>query len=98
MTEFICATCGTHFQPSDTPPAVCPICADDRQYIGWDGQAWTTHDAIAETHQARIEFDGDLLGIGVTPTFGIPQRALYVPHRRREHPVGNHHPRHARRG
>jgi hypothetical protein len=78
MTVFICATCGTHYQPSDTPPAECAICADDRQYIGWQGQTWTTHDAIAIGHTARIEYDHDLLGIGVTPTFGIPQRSLHL--------------------
>jgi glyoxylase-like metal-dependent hydrolase (beta-lactamase superfamily II) len=79
MTSYICATCGTHYQPSGTPPAVCVICADDRQYIGWDGQTWITHDVLAAEHQAHIEYDGDLLGIGVKPTFAIPQRALHLP-------------------
>lgn len=78
MTCFICATCGTQFAERSTPPPTCPICTDDRQYVGWAGQTWTTHDELAATHQLRIEVDGDLLGLGVSG-FGIPQRALHLP-------------------
>ena len=45
---------------------------------GWAGQQWTTHDELARKHQVRLEMDGDLLGIGITPSFGIPQRALHL--------------------
>lgn len=79
MTRYICQTCGTQYAESTAPPAECPVCLDDRQYVGWAGQRWTTHDEIARKHQARIEMDGDLLGIGITPNFAIPQRALFLP-------------------
>jgi glyoxylase-like metal-dependent hydrolase (beta-lactamase superfamily II) len=79
MTKFICQTCGTQYADSTTPPPICKICADDRQYTGWAGQQWTTLDELASGHRVRFEMDGDLMGIGITPAFGIPQRALYLP-------------------
>ena len=33
MAEFICTTCGTQYPPSDAPPAGCPICQDERQWV-----------------------------------------------------------------
>lgn len=79
MTPFICATCGTQYAPSPRPPERCPICEDDRQYVGPDGQRWTDHDELSSSLHHRIEHDGDLLGIGIVERFGIPQRALVVP-------------------
>jgi glyoxylase-like metal-dependent hydrolase (beta-lactamase superfamily II) len=78
MPRFICQTCGTQHAESAEPPALCRICSDERQYVGWGGQRWTTHEALAVAHRLRIEPDGDLLGIGITPAFGIPQRALHL--------------------
>ena len=45
----ICATCGTQFAPAARLPDACPICEDERQYVGWSGQRWTTHEALAES-------------------------------------------------
>src|SRR5437588_9228413 len=42
MEHWICTTCGTQFAPSSEPPKECPICRDTRQYIGLEGQKWTT--------------------------------------------------------
>ena len=75
----ICETCGTQFAPAAAAPARCPICEDERQYVGWNGQRWTTHEALAARHALRIEDDAGLLGIGITPGFAIPQRALLLP-------------------
>jgi hypothetical protein len=61
------------------PPAHCPICEDDRQYVGPNGQSWTTHDALANRFRLRIEDDEGVLGIGIDGAFGIPQRALFLP-------------------
>ena len=47
MGAYICVTCGTQYPPSGDPPMGCPICLDERQYVGWDGQQWTT---LAELH------------------------------------------------
>jgi hypothetical protein len=75
----MCQNCGTQYADSDTPPTSCKICSDERQYVGWGGQKWMTHEELGQRRQARIEMDGDLLGIGITPSFAIPQRSLFVP-------------------
>jgi hypothetical protein len=78
MTAFVCHGCGLQYADSPTPPDRCDVCTDDRQFVEWSGQAWTTIDELAATHSVRIETDGDLLGVGVTPNFAIPQRALRI--------------------
>jgi hypothetical protein len=77
MTAFICSTCGTQFTESADPPSGCPICLDQRQYVGDGGQRWTTLAELGATHRIRID-DGEpgLIGIGVEPSFAIGQRAL----------------------
>jgi hypothetical protein len=79
VTAFICETCGTQFPDTWTPPAGCPICLDQRQYVGHAGQAWTTSDALRRSHRTRVEeAEPGLLGIGMEPRFAIGQRALLV--------------------
>jgi hypothetical protein len=76
---YICATCGTQFPPSPKPPDGCPICLEERQYVGAGGQRWTTVDEVAARHRNRIdELEPGLLGIGTEPSFAIGQRALLV--------------------
>lgn len=75
----ICQTCGTQFAAALTPPALCPICEDERQYRGWRGQSWTTAAQLAGGYQLRQEDDDGLLGIGLAPDFAINQRALLLP-------------------
>jgi hypothetical protein len=79
MNRPICKTCGTQFDDRPTPPTHCPICTDERQYVGWNGQTWTTHEALRASHSLRIGDDAGLLAIGMTPDFAIPQRALFLP-------------------
>ena len=79
MTRFICATCGTQHADRTDPPDTCAICSDDRQYVGWSGQHWTTLEALQAAHTVRLEVDDGLLGVGITPAFGIPQRSLVLP-------------------
>ncbi len=79
MTCYICETCGTQFAESDSPPRVCPICEDERQYVGLDGQAWTTRHELAKRHTLRVVDDEGVLGIGLDPAFAIPQRAMWLP-------------------
>jgi hypothetical protein len=77
VTAYICATCGTQFAESAEPPGGCPICLDPRQYVGHDGQRWTTLGELASTHRVRVEpAEPGLLGIGVEPSFAIGQRGL----------------------
>ncbi|GAA5067938.1 MBL fold metallo-hydrolase [Lysobacter panacisoli] len=79
MPCFLCETCGTQYAESATAPSRCPICEDERQYVGWNGQSWTTHTQLAQDHRLRIEDDAGLLGIGIAGEFAIPQRALLLP-------------------
>jgi len=85
MTSFLCKTCGTQFPEADHPPDACPICDDDRQYVPEEGQQWVTYEEVRATHRADIrEEQPRLTGIGLTPSFGIGQRALLL-----ESPGGN---------
>ncbi|HZU68677.1 MAG TPA: hypothetical protein VFA09_15475 [Ktedonobacteraceae bacterium] len=80
MEHWICQTCGTQFPQSQAPPSGCPICQDERQYIGHDGQQWTTMAQLraAGFHNIFKEHEPGLLGIGTEPKFAIGQRALLV--------------------
>jgi len=79
MTEFICRTCGTQYPASAEPPAACPICQDERQYIGYGGQQWLTMDELRRDYTNRVEeIEPGLTGIGTTPGFSIGQRALLL--------------------
>lgn len=78
MENYICVTCGTQY-PADQPPSRCPICEDERQYIGYNGQQWTTLTALRQSHKNRVrEHEPHLTGIGTEPRFAIGQRALLV--------------------
>jgi hypothetical protein len=79
MPVFHCVTCGAQYPEAEAPPAACPICEDDRQYVGPDGQQWITVEALAAGHHSRVaELEPGLLGLGVEPSFAIGQRALHV--------------------
>jgi hypothetical protein len=76
---YICKTCGTQFADTDAPPARCPICEDERQYIGWEGQQWTTLETLSQDHHNLVKrVAPHLVGIGTHPSFAIGQRALLV--------------------
>jgi hypothetical protein len=79
MTHFICVTCGTQFAASAKEPEACPICRDERQYVGHGGQTWTTLDAYRKTHtNVFAEEEADLHSILPQPKAGIGQRAFVV--------------------
>jgi len=75
---YICATCGVQYPPSTEPSERCDICEDERQYVGWSGQRWTTLDDLRRNHDNEIRDDLGLTGIGTKPAFAIGQRALLV--------------------
>src|SRR5437867_10414303 len=79
MNAFICITCGTQYPPSNTRPARCQVCEDERQYVNWQGQEWTAMDRLGTDHRnvLRDEEPG-LTGIRTEPEFAIGQRALLV--------------------
>ena len=75
----ICVTCGLQFAATDEAPTVCPICTDERQFVGWDGQRWTTLRDLQQGHRVVVrEEDANLTGIGIEPQFAIGQRGLLV--------------------
>lgn len=84
MPCFICITCGTQYAESETPRQNCPVCEDERQWVRWEGQAWTTREELAGKHKLTMRDDARLPGFGIEPKFAIGQRALLV-----ETPDGN---------
>jgi hypothetical protein len=78
-TAYLCVTCGTQFPESPKPPDHCPICEDERQYVGPDGQEWTTLERLRTTHKNTIKRDEEhLYSINTEPKFGIGQRAFLI--------------------
>ncbi len=80
MPAYSCRTCGVQYAPTDRPPEACPICEDERQYVGWEGQRWVTaEEMIGEGfHNTLRDEEPDLVSIGTEPQFAIGQRALLV--------------------
>ncbi len=79
MPNFICTTCGVQYDESPSPPASCVICSEERQYIGWQGQQWTTLEELRGKHRTGIAPEGPgLTGVGIEPSFAIGQRALHL--------------------
>ena len=79
MPAWVCTTCGVQYPDTGPPPLSCPVCEDERQYVGWAGQQWTTMAQLARDHAVVLrEEEPDLFGVGVEPSFGIGQRALLV--------------------
>ena len=77
MPAFICTACGTQYPPTRAPPAWCPICNDERQFVPWPGKSWTTLEAL----RARTAFNSAVTRAGLTaiehqPAFAIGQRAI----------------------
>jgi len=76
---YLCVTCGTQFSPADHPPEHCPICQDERQFVGLEGQQWTTLEKLQKSHRNTIYREGEgVWGVLTVPQFGIGQRALLV--------------------
>jgi hypothetical protein len=79
VPAWICATCCVQYPETGAPPGHCPVCEDERQYVGWDGQRWTTAEELARDHRSELrEEEPGLLGVGVQPSVAIGQRALLV--------------------
>lgn len=80
MEHWICVTCGAQFALSQEPPASCPICLDQRQYVGQQGQQWTTLATMTQGDFQNVitQEEPRLTGIVTQPSFAIGQRALLV--------------------
>jgi uncharacterized Zn-finger protein len=78
VNQIICSTCGTYFRV-ETAPAVCTICADERQYVPEAGQSWISPAGLHREHGIKInQLKENLYEIEVIPSFAIGQRALLV--------------------
>ena len=77
---WICVTCATQFAPAIAPTGSCPICVDDRQYVGWDGQQWLSPNELSASHTIRFAEEDGVTTMLLTPDFAIGQRAFLVPH------------------
>src|SRR5579864_7030590 len=79
MPNYVCTTCGVQYAESHAPPPSCPVCEDERQYVGWGGQQWTTLAELRSTRANVVRAESGLIGILTEPAFAIGQRALLVP-------------------
>jgi glyoxylase-like metal-dependent hydrolase (beta-lactamase superfamily II) len=80
MSDYICVTCGTQYGDPLRPPARCAICSDDRQFVGWNGQEWTTLPKMRRKGFRNVigPIRPGLMQIITSPSFGIGQRAILV--------------------
>ena len=81
MHPYICTTCGVQYNESDSYPDYCPICTDQRQYIGPNGQEWTTLEKMTTSRKYRNEIswqEEGLYAMKTVPEFGIGQTAYLV--------------------
>ena len=77
--KTICATCGTQFPVNNPLPKLCLICNDDRQYIGDNGQTWTSLALLAKERTIRFgQVSENLYDLRVAPSFAIGQRAFLI--------------------
>lgn len=79
MEHYICATCGTQYPAAATEPAHCLICEDDRQYLGWEGQQWTTLAEMRPRYANTFaEAEPGVIAIRTEPVFAIGQQANLI--------------------
>ncbi|MEW1981964.1 hydrolase [Citricoccus sp. NPDC079358] len=75
----LCATCGVEQAGStaDALPAVCAICADDRQWVPADGQRWITVGELRTSGASTevTELEPNLWAVRVSGGVGIGQHA-----------------------
>jgi glyoxylase-like metal-dependent hydrolase (beta-lactamase superfamily II) len=79
MPYYICMTCGVQYAEIPQPPEHCLICEDDRQYVGINGQHWTTLEELRTTHTNTFTpLQPNLTAIKTTPEFAIGQNPYLI--------------------
>jgi hypothetical protein len=73
----VCGTCGVE---SDGVPEVCPICADERQYVPAGGQRWMSLNELSSVgYELRVrELEPGLFGVHREPEFAIGQWSMLL--------------------
>ncbi|MFZ0387996.1 MAG: hypothetical protein WAL22_20200 [Solirubrobacteraceae bacterium] len=76
-TVWICSTCGVEHVDDE---GVCPVCADERQWVPASGQRWTTLAQLqADGYRTRLrELEPGLLELRAEPKIGIGQSAFVI--------------------
>lgn len=79
IDRTLCATCAVETDPVHHPE-LCPICADERQWVPRDGQRWTSVTAlIADGHRVSTSSpEPGLLSLTTEPGVGIGQTGQLV--------------------
>ncbi|HLT62516.1 MAG TPA: MBL fold metallo-hydrolase [Microlunatus sp.] len=75
---LICATCAVEYD--EPAPEVCPICADERQWVPADGQHWTDLDRLRAEGRTITWTDRGpgLAALQADPGIGINQTAELI--------------------
>lgn len=75
---ILCATCGV--ETAEPLPETCPVCADERQWVPFHGQIWTSTEqhAADEMHIDVVELETGAWGLTSDPAVGIGQRSILV--------------------
>lgn len=77
--KHICMTCGTMYSSNTPLPELCRICDDDRQFIGDNGQLWTSLEEMKHQYSIRIDqIAENFYDLRITPTFAIGQKAHLI--------------------
>ncbi|MEO9326455.1 MBL fold metallo-hydrolase [Gordonia aurantiaca] len=78
MEPWMCVFCANEFPPADSPPEICPICDDDRQWIPPSGPAWFRLDDRADNSLDATEVEPGLIRLTPDPRVGIGQQGFLV--------------------
>ena len=78
MHTYICVTCGTQYPAAPNPPSNCPICDDERQYVGHLGQEWIPFERLQQKFRNVFFQEGSgMWGISTEPT--APAMVIAMP-------------------
>lgn len=78
MRPWMCVFCANEFPPGETPPAMCPICDDDRQWLPESGPGFMPLDETADNELTTDEVESGLTALTVRPSVGIGQRGFVI--------------------
>jgi hypothetical protein len=81
MPLWSCFQCGAQFPENPEAPGACLICADERQFVNWQGQSFLAREEMLQRYKLAWRDDLGVIGFRVEPSFAIGQRALLLPDR-----------------
>lgn len=77
---WICETCAVETADQESPPQLCAICEDERQWVPEGGSRWTTLEKLAAggTRIVIEQVEPDLWGLRADPGVGIGQQTMVI--------------------